>query len=104
MMISGYLLRSWKFSGSYNNENPKSWKMEGSNDGNHWILIDSQSNNDWVTQDWSQKYFPTQTKEAFSYFKFTQTGKNYCGSDYLRFNYFELFGTIFDQQRSIFQL
>jgi hypothetical protein len=90
---SGYLLRSHGNSGN----TPKTWRLEGSNDNNQWIVIDQQENRDWKTKQWSEVYLPVQTKEAFSYFKFTQTGKNYQKDDYLRLNYFEIFGTILDQ-------
>jgi hypothetical protein len=79
---SGYLLRSY----SQGLSAPKTWKLEGSNDNYQWIIIDQQENRDWMTKEWSEVYFPVQTKEAFSYFKFTQPGKNYNNYDALVLN------------------
>jgi hypothetical protein len=76
---------------------PKTWKLEASNDNEEWTIIDQQINRYWKVKEWSEVYFPVQTKEAFSYFKFTQTGKDYDRYDYLVLNYFEIFGNILDK-------
>jgi hypothetical protein len=90
---SGYLLRSWT---NYPCT-PKTWKLEGSIDNQQWAIIDQQNNRDWRTKEWSEVYFPVQTKQAFSIFKFTQTGTNYQNDNWLVLNYFEIFGAILDQ-------
>jgi hypothetical protein len=71
--LSGYLLRSY-YGSSF--VNPKTWKLEASNDSVHWFLIDEQNNRNWVTKDWSEMYFPVEMSKPFSIFKFTQTGKS----------------------------
>jgi hypothetical protein len=85
---SGYLLRSWYGSGR---NNLKNWTLEASNDNVSWIQLDQQIDRNWITKDWSEVYFPVNTKEAYSYFKFTQTGKNDGNQDYFRLNYVEFF-------------
>jgi hypothetical protein len=90
--LSGYFFRSFHGAGG---SNPKTWKVEASNDGNKWILIDEQKNLNWITHDFSEVYFPTETKDAFSYFKFTQTGGNYINYNYFALNFLELFGMIY---------
>jgi hypothetical protein len=93
IILSGYFLRSYK---NYPCT-PKNWKLEGSYDKENWKLIDRQVQINWKTQEWSEVYFPVQSAESFSYFKFTQTGKNYNGNHHLLLSYFEIFGTICDQ-------
>jgi hypothetical protein len=94
IILSGYLLRS--YSGVTTN-NIESWKLECSKDNSNWIVIDKQIERNWITQDWSEVYFPVQAKEAFSYFKFTQIGQNYLGYNHFELNYLEFFGAILDQ-------
>jgi hypothetical protein len=94
IFLSGYLFRSL-FSTNYCN--PKSWKLEASNDNINWILIDKQVNRDWVTHQWIEVYFPVEAKESYSYFKFTQTGNSYCNSLRFLLNFVEFFGAIIDQ-------
>jgi hypothetical protein len=74
--------------------NHNSWKLEGSDDNLNWILIDNQINRNWITTDLSDVYFPVQSKEPFSYFRFTKTGKNTYNSDYFQLNYLDFFGAI----------
>jgi hypothetical protein len=73
------LLRSWY--GASNAYNLKNWKMEYSKDIVNWVIIDKQIERNWITEDWSEVYFPVQTKESFSYLKFTQIGNNYNNCD-----------------------
>jgi hypothetical protein len=93
VILSGYLLRS---STNQFNHNLKNWTLKASKDNMDWIQLDQQMNRNWVNPDWTEVYFPIQTKKSFSYFKFTQTGKNYNNSDYFFMNYLEFFGTILD--------
>jgi hypothetical protein len=91
IILSGYLFRSLHDNSYFN---PKSWKLEASNDNSNWILIDNQVNRDWVTREWIEVYFPVETKNGYSYFKFTQTGKTYQGQIRFVLNFVEFFGTI----------
>jgi hypothetical protein len=93
--LEGYLLRSSTNKWGYN---PKNWKLEASNDNVSWVQLDQQINRNWVNPDWTEVYFPVSSKESFSYFKFTQTGKNYDNCDYFLVPYLEFFETILDQQ------
>jgi hypothetical protein len=79
MILSGYLLRSYIGTSNYN---LKSWKLEGPKDNVNWVILDKQIDRNWVTKDWSEVYFPIQTKEHFSYFKITQIGKNIHNNDH----------------------
>jgi hypothetical protein len=67
-----------------------------SNDNINWVQLDQQIDRDWASQEWSEVYFPVETNEVFSYFKFIQTGKSYNNLDYFQLTYLELFGTIFE--------
>jgi hypothetical protein len=93
--LSGYLLHSW---GGTDSSNPKNWKVEASNYTAKWTQIDQQVNCHWINQDFSEVYFPIEAKEAYSCFKFTQTGKNYNNKrNFFILNFIEFFGTIFEQ-------
>jgi hypothetical protein len=94
ILLSGYLFRSF-YDASYSN--PKSWKVERSNDEESWTLIDQQIDCNWINQDYSEMYFPVESNEHFRYFKFTQTGKNYQNHHHFLLNFVELFGDIFEQ-------
>jgi hypothetical protein len=93
LILSGYFLRSYY---GTNNHGLKNWKLECSKDNVNWVIIDQQIERNWITN-MSEVYFPVQTKESFSYFKFTQAGKNIGNNDHFLLNYLEFFGTILDQ-------
>jgi hypothetical protein len=94
VLLSGYLFRSWYGTNHYN---PKSWTLEASNDYWNWILIDRKINQEWVAQNFSETYFPVETTETFSYFKFCQSDVNESNAHYFVLNLVELFGTILYQ-------
>lgn len=94
ILLSGYMFRSYQ---KLYYHTPINWILEGSNDKANWILIDKQSNCNWATENFSEAYFPCESKETYKYFKFTQTGKNCFNHDYFQLNYLELFGKTFDQ-------
>jgi hypothetical protein len=92
ILLSRYFFRSGGMSGICN---PKSWKLLVSNDDVTWIQVDEQINRDWVAKDFTEVYFPVETIESFSHFKFIQTGKNYFNDNRFLLCYVEFFGTIF---------
>jgi hypothetical protein len=73
---------------------PKSWGIEGSVDGDEWVILDgkqdnSELNDKNVTKSWST------TKDMKSrYIRLRLTGKNHSGNDELWLSSFEIFGTI----------
>ena len=64
----------------YATRDPKDFKLEGSNDGTNWTLLDSQSNQtSWG--DHEARYFEFTNWTPYSYYKFTITANN-GASDY----------------------
>ncbi|MDR2640678.1 MAG: hypothetical protein LBC61_05190 [Candidatus Peribacteria bacterium] len=74
--VSKYLLRSW------NTYYPHSWKVEGSNDQDHWELIDRRANEKCLENNFVEKIFNCEINciklsdgssisNAFSFIKFT---------------------------------
>jgi hypothetical protein len=94
ILLEGYFLRSQMKKGWFH---PQNWILQGSKDNKNWDIIDEQIDIDWVIKDYSKAYFPVETKKAYSYFKFIQTGKSCNLNDHFVLNYVEFFGTIFDQ-------
>lgn len=69
---TGYLLRSWNSNyGSIQN-----WKLEASQDSSDWVKLDEQLNTEALNGKCLEFQYPCETRNSFSYFKFTQIGKN----------------------------
>ena len=63
------------------NENfPKSWKVEGSYDGNQWDLIHSINDTLHLCYVNASKTYPSQNTNFYSFFRFTMTKENSGGS------------------------
>jgi hypothetical protein len=73
----------------------KSWVVEGSLDGENWTEIDRQTNNQDFKDGWNRASFPILRPTECRFIRLTQTGKRYCGDDYLGLCAVEFFGTLF---------
>jgi hypothetical protein len=85
---TAYTLQSgfWNF--------PKTWVVEGSNDGEKWVQLDSQTGNAAIKKCMAPVTITIQSRSAYRYIKLGQGAKNHCGSDHLVISAFELFGTL----------
>jgi len=80
----------------------KSWKVEGSTDGNVFEMIDNkinttdfQNSNDRFNDPRAQKNFPVQpNNQYFSNIRITSTGKNWYNNDHFALFRVELFGFV----------
>ena len=85
-----------------NDNHAKQWVVEGYNNKNEWVTIDSVS----VSKGNSPLYIETRpvinNESPFSAIKFTQTGKNWHGNDVFRFFKIDLFGIYEDFSPQIF--
>ncbi|KAK8871571.1 hypothetical protein M9Y10_007304 [Tritrichomonas musculus] len=72
---SGYIIRSYC---QDNEDHPKSWKLEASKDGQSWVTLDSQTDNDSLNGGGRVKLFPITSIEhknkPFKYLRIQQTG------------------------------
>lgn len=79
-----------------NNDHMKSWKLEGSNDGNYWIVIDVQNNVEELNGPMCNQVFGIKdnAREFFRFIRILQHKKNHRGNWNLCLGHFDLFGTI----------
>jgi hypothetical protein len=70
----------------------KGWKVEGSNDGNHWELIDEKRDQTCFTQKYQENTFSIQSQSFFSFIKVTQIQPNGENSKCFNLTFFELSG------------
>ena len=99
--LTGYSLTSYACGEGY--DHPKSWVLEGSQDGRGWEIIDCQENSDALNGKSVTRYFPIRStgRTSFRFVRIRQTAKNHLGNDYLTFSHFEVFGTISGGQAPI---
>ncbi|KAK8871770.1 hypothetical protein M9Y10_007511 [Tritrichomonas musculus] len=92
---SGYIIRSYY---TDNSHHLKTWKLEGSNDGQSWVTLDSQENNDSLNGGSRVHMFPINEHkdEPFKYLRIQQTGPNWYGEKYhyLLLNSIEFYGKV----------
>ena len=69
------------------------WSIEGSNDNNVWVKIDSQSTNE-LNQNYVTKSFPCKAEESYRYIRLKQTAKNSSGMDSMMLSNLEFFGEL----------
>lgn len=78
------------------NKNPKSWVLEGSNDNDHWIILDERTDVEDLCEENVTKTFSIQNwqNEAFKYLRLRQTSKNWNGDNEFVINSVEFYGTL----------
>lgn len=83
---------------SKDNDHPRSWIIEGSNDKVHWKTLDSHKDVDYLCEKNLSRTFKIQENlepdKFFQYLRIRQTGKNSRGNDYFGFEALEYFGSI----------
>lgn len=73
--IENYTLNSNVFQVPGHLRAPRTWTLEGSNNGTDWVLLDSQSGvTDWG--DGERRYFPFKNKTAYLYYQLSITDTN----------------------------
>ena len=83
---------------------PRHWIIQGSNNNQTWTMIDIQHTNVFDCKG-KTSVFHCKRPGAFSFIKMKQTGPNFLGnSDFLRFNQFEFFGTLFPSQYDFYPI
>lgn len=75
-------------------QQPRSWKIEGSNDDITYVELDVQNNNPLLSNgSFYSKPISNQT-ESYKYYKLTQTGVNSVNDTYFVLGEWELYGTL----------
>jgi hypothetical protein len=90
--VTHYLLRS--FDNDAGTARPKSWVLEGCDDGEHWIELDRRSNNNQLNGRLLVATFDVSTAALCRFIRLRQTGPNHAASKTFILSEFELFGTV----------
>ncbi|KAK8834278.1 hypothetical protein M9Y10_026262 [Tritrichomonas musculus] len=79
-----------------NNIHPKSWVVEGSEDGKSWVTIDEETNCPLLNGNSLVHTFAVNhpTSEEFKYIRMKSTGQDWNGQYYLLLESFEIYGTL----------
>lgn len=72
----------------------KNWNVEGSNDNENWIILDSHENNSDLNSNNAIKTFFVQNREFFRYIRLKQIGINHRKTNHLCMSAIELFGIL----------
>ena len=71
---------------------PVSWKLEGSNDNETWILLHSKENSNDLLSSGAKRTYKVYVNGLFSFFKLTQTGPNRNGQSIFHVERVEFYG------------
>lgn len=88
MVLKGYLLVAAE--GTQEGD-PKSWKLQASEDGKRWIDVDTQNNQTFETR-YQKKQYDTSVVEAYTYFRLFVSDRQGNG-DRFQLAEWQLFGT-----------
>lgn len=90
LTLSHYALRAWQ--SASNRVCPRSWTIEGSNDGITWSEVDTVDDDESLASDGAEKIFQVKVHAAFSMFRFMQRKANSRRNPVLALAAIELFG------------
>ena len=88
---------------SQNKDHSKTWRIEGSNDGQSWTKIDGRSNDESLNGPYKECNFVCQhssygnVSNLFRYIRYIQQDNWYSNSNWkyiVHFTYFELYGSV----------
>lgn len=74
------------------NRDPKSWKLQGSNDGTVWVDLDTQTDISFANR-YEQQVFTVSTSSLYTYFRLFVTARNADTDSGFQFAEWELYGT-----------
>ena len=76
---------------------PKNWVIEGSNDGQHWAILDEEKDCTFLNGNSRVYTFSIQNEnmQEFRYLQIRQNGENCAGQHHLLFNSIEFYGDYF---------
>lgn len=92
---SNYSIRSYNFGKDY--PHPRSWVIEGSNDGEKWTIIDEQKDCSFLNGQNLVHTFTIQNSncDKFQFIRLRQTGPNWENNRQLSFNSIEFYGKLY---------
>ena len=91
---SDYLIKSFDYEPGSNH--PKTWIIEGSNDNESWDTLDRQENCPYLNGNHLVHSFKIQNNQdkEYKYIRMVHTGKTWNNNTFLRFESFEIFGSL----------
>lgn len=93
LTINYYSLRGR--TGQYNDNYPRNWKLQGSNDNSSWIDLDTQSNNIAISGQGIWVSIPVSNQAVgYRYLQILQTGLTSSDASFLSLGEFEFYGTL----------
>ena len=96
--LTFYSLRGRLWGGNY----LTSWKMEGSIDGESWVILDKQDNSSTLVGTNRVHVYKVENSESYRYFKITMTNTNSGGSYHFNLAGVEFFGSLsYNSQKSV---
>lgn len=80
---------------THNCHNPRNWVIEGSNNDNNWIILDTRQNETCLTGEWVTCMFDIKSHDkSYRYLRIRRTGKNSDNSYLLCFSSLDFIGTL----------
>jgi hypothetical protein len=98
--VTNYSIQSADVSGGSPRNFPKSWVLEGSQDGSQWVVLDERTNNRDLKGQSQIASFLTSTRQVSRLIRIRQTGPNHNNEPYFGFRALELFGCLFSPRAS----
>ena len=89
---TNYTLRTFNCGPGYSHI--KTWVLEGSNDGENWTVIDSQTNCNLMNQKRATIIFNCNSDSSFHKLRLKMTGRNHHNGTYLCLSGIDFFGTL----------
>jgi hypothetical protein len=69
VVVTDYVIYTSNDTETYPERNPKTWILYGSEDGNEWNVIDSVSDGNLPSSNYTPVLFHTENQTAYSYYK-----------------------------------
>jgi hypothetical protein len=93
---NGYSIHTPPIDGIDGIHHPRSWIIEGSSNGNNWMILDEEQHNNELRESDVWRSFRIGTQASVSQIRLRQTGLNHGGDHILALSGFEIFGTLFE--------
>jgi hypothetical protein len=78
-------------------EHMKNWRLEGSNDGNSWVVLDDRPDNNDLDGQSRAATFSVSSAQVVWKVRIYQWDRNHYDDNYLTLSAFKLFGSLFTQ-------
>jgi hypothetical protein len=91
VQVTSYSIRSYDYGGG---SHPRSWVLEGSLDGNQWVVLDRREDETSLKEMNQVAEFSVATVGRAQFIRLRQTEKNWHGTQCLAMSAFEIYGIL----------